>query len=166
VPPYLESITVLMETEIFNITLQKTEKFSESKTFAVTCHKSNTNMSEIYLRKEKSDYYVYIFGKNGEPKSNIPVSVSMQHTKFAQMRADSNLVTDKEGKIKLGHLKNIVSLDANVGSLGIHGDWVINSSKQQMTYPSTIDTIENETIEFPVVFNKISRKQIAFLKIN
>ncbi len=28
VPPYLETITILLETEIFNTTLQKTEKFS------------------------------------------------------------------------------------------------------------------------------------------
>jgi hypothetical protein len=38
--------------------------------------------SDIYLRKEKENYYLYLLGKNGEPKSNIPVKCGFANKKY------------------------------------------------------------------------------------
>jgi len=39
-------------------------------------------MNEIYLRKEKQDYFVYILGKNGEAKANVSIDFNLGNSKY------------------------------------------------------------------------------------
>ena len=57
-------------------------------------------------------------------------------------------------------------MEAKVSKLDLTGKWNLNWGKQQLTYPSNIDTIENEPLEFPVVMNKKSRKNVSLLKLS
>ena len=35
-----------------------------------------------------------------------------------------------------------------------------------MTYPQSIDAIDNESLDFPVLFKKISKKNLSFIKFD
>lgn len=76
-------------------------------------------MSDIYLRKENGDYYLYLLGKNGEPKKNVNVTIKMVHRKLGLKENTTNITTDKNGKIKLGHLKKVVAIDVSVSLFSI-----------------------------------------------
>ena len=41
-------------------------------------------MAEIYLRKEGVNHFLYVLGKNGEPKANITVNVQIHNTKYVK----------------------------------------------------------------------------------
>ena len=63
-------------------------------------------MCELYLKKIKDDYFVYLLGKNGEAKPKVSVNVSCQHKRYPD-RKNAQLVTDSNGRVKLGPLKGI-----------------------------------------------------------
>lgn len=72
-------------------------------------------MSDIYLRKEQGDYYLYLLGKNGEPKKNVNVNIKLIHLQLgSHSDTNTNITTNKNGKIKLGHLNKIAALEINV----------------------------------------------------
>ena len=74
VPPYLGDISVSLECEVFNITQQKNQAFTASKSFPVSTHAHSYNMCEVYMRKEGKDHFVYVLGKNGEPRPDVNLS--------------------------------------------------------------------------------------------
>ena len=92
--------------------------------------KGDTNMNDIFLRKENTDYYIYVLGKNGESKPNAHLSLMFGNMKFInQSQQTIKLLTDKDGKAKLGPLKNIKYVEASATQHNIKGKWIINTTK-------------------------------------
>jgi len=58
---------------VTNITNQKTDKFSANKLFRVKTHKSTPDLCELFLRREKGNYFIYALGKNGEARANVDI---------------------------------------------------------------------------------------------
>ena len=86
-------------------------------------------MNELYLRKENQDYYLYLLGKNGEPQSKVNVSLKVIHLEMFRQSESKiiPLISDKEGKIKLGPLKKVMAISATVNLFNISEKaWVIN----------------------------------------
>lgn len=55
------------------------------------------------MRNKKDGYYVYLLGKNGEPITRTEVIVHIKA--FARINDEiQNLITSKDGSIKLGLL--------------------------------------------------------------
>ena len=77
------------------------------------------------------------------------------------------LITDKDGKVKLGPLKKVMGINATVNLFNISEKfWVINQSRENFTYPLQVDSVENETLEFPVLFGNKTRKNVSLIKKN
>jgi hypothetical protein len=80
-------------------------------------------MCDIFLKKEKNEYFLTVNGKNGEARPDNTLSVQVMHKWFMNPGAtnfnkEHQLTTDKEGKIKLGHLKGVVAIIATAKNLG------------------------------------------------
>ena len=79
-------------------------------------------MCELFMRKENSSYNIYVLGKNGEPRPDVNLNVSIIHKWMGALNGaatDLVLTTDKEGKVKLGHLKKIMAINVNASFLGL-----------------------------------------------
>lgn len=61
----------MLTCEVLNATTKKMESFSESHKFDVISPNSASVdlMAMPYLKKVKADHFVYILGKNGEPRT-------------------------------------------------------------------------------------------------
>lgn len=70
------------------------------------------------------------------------------------------------GRVKLGHLKNIKVLKAMVPAKSIDETWYLAPNSEQLTFPSSLDAVENETIEFPFLSDKVNYKNLSFLRYN
>jgi len=93
-------------------------------------------MSELFLRKEGGEYFIYLLGKNGEPRSNVNIKIKVMHRKFIKFgEVNEVLTTDKEGKVKLGHLKGCLGLNANVSLYNIDNNWMLYMNDEEITYP-------------------------------
>ena len=73
-------------------------------------------------------------------------------------------MTDKDGRIQLGHLKKMMTLSVSVPLFNINQNFMINDSKQAFTYPSSVDIVENETLEFPVLIKKKKRTNVSLIR--
>ena len=71
-------------------------------------------MNELYLRKENGEYSLYLFGKNGEPKPKVSINVYLAHLYMMKESIEKkiNMITDQEGRVKLGSLKKIIMIRA------------------------------------------------------
>mmetsp|Transcript_39519 Transcript_39519/g.37982 ORF Transcript_39519/g.37982 Transcript_39519/m.37982 type:complete len:184 (+) Transcript_39519:2030-2581(+) len=124
-------------------------------------------MCDVYLRKENLDYYLYVLGKNGEAKPNVPLTCNFGSTKYMALgETPVKLQTDSDGKTKLGPLKDIKYLRVASSKFSIKAKFFIHNDKQLLDYSSTIDTIEGEDLEFPVLFDKLKRSNICLLKVS
>lgn len=43
-------------------------------------------MCELFLKKEKNDYSLYVLGKNGEPRPDIKVEATFMHKWYQSMQ--------------------------------------------------------------------------------
>jgi len=82
VPPHLGSITATLTCEVYNITQQTSQPFSESQYFQITHYSSSFNMCELFLKKEKNEYSIFVLGKNGEPRPDVKVEATFMHKWF------------------------------------------------------------------------------------
>lgn len=67
-----------------------------------------------YLRKKNGSYEVTFLGRNGEPAAKKKVNITMKHQRLSQKTA--NLITDKQGTVKLGTLNDVQQIVASADS--------------------------------------------------
>lgn len=80
-------------------------------------------MCDIFLKKEKGEYFLTVNGKNGEVRQDVNLSVQIMHKWFmnrssGNFNREHQLTTDKEGKVKLGYLKGVLAVIAFAKNLG------------------------------------------------
>ena len=124
------------------------------------------------MKKEKLDHYIEVRGKNGEIRSDVSLNVQVIHKWFKDEHREHVLTTDKEGRVKLGQLKGVIAVVARAHTLGgISQQWMINNYDREgagnlMTYPTAVDCIEGDSLEFPVAgLKKKQRKHLSLIKL-
>ena len=78
-------------------------------------------MCDIFLKKENGEYFLSVNGKNGEARPDVNLNVQVMHKWFvsnSNTPKEHQLTTDKEGRIKLGHLKGVLAVFATARNLG------------------------------------------------
>ncbi|CAD8194852.1 unnamed protein product [Paramecium octaurelia] len=66
------------------------------------------------LKFDQNDgYSIYLLGKNGEPTSNAQVQIQFEHSEIDDI-IQEKLITNQQGQIKLGFLKNITKIFSSV----------------------------------------------------
>lgn len=97
-------------------------------------------MYALYLRKENSDYFLYLLGKNGEPKRNANIVVTPLKFRYF-LYADANkkqitLTTNKDGRVKLGKITSKTLVNVNVSQAGISDTIIIDPVSSKFNYRS------------------------------
>lgn len=87
-----------------------------------------------------------------------------KHTPYSSEAQNVKVVTDKDGRVHLGHMKKVMTLNVNVPLFNITQNFMFNDARQAFTYPSAVDVVENETLEFPVIFKKKKRTNISLIR--
>ena len=99
---------------------------------------------------------MYLLGRNGEPQARATVKIVVKHKDIANAE-ERELETDREGKVKLGELKEVsyVAATATVGKNDrIRDSWFIaRQEADQWTQSDDIHIIEGENIELPINFD-------------
>lgn len=73
-------------------------------------------MSMPYLKKVNGQYEVTFLGRNGEPAAKTKINLHFKHRLQGKKPLTHTLITDKQGKIKLGSLTDVSSLIAKVSN--------------------------------------------------
>ncbi|CAI2378280.1 unnamed protein product [Moneuplotes crassus] len=155
VPPNLQSIDISIETEAKNISKGTTEKLTSSHSVTLDTKGGSNTFYDAYLRKFKGSYYYYLLGKNGEPLVDSSVNLSFNHN-LVPNSTSTILNTDKDGKIKLGPLKDItyVSTDFNGPNGSCSNSFNILNYSEKVVLPRTRNILVDERIDFPFICSR------------
>ena len=155
VPPNLQSVDILLETEVTNVSKGNKEKLTSSHNIQMGTNNNTLSFYDSYLRKLKQDYYYYALGKNGEALSDINVSFTFNHNIYTNKSTTVPLNTDDDGKVKLGPLNDIVNVSANFrGPNGnCSANYVIRNTTETVVMPFTMNILEDEEVKLPYVCN-------------
>jgi prolyl oligopeptidase PreP (S9A serine peptidase family) len=162
VPPNLSSITLTMEGGVMNNTTHSMDNWtSPERTFLIQNHRSSHRICEMYLRKVGQDYFVHVLGRNGEAQKNNGVITTCYHKDHQATAKQTSLITDQDGKIGIGPLKDITRVTAKCrnSNLDVEETWtIINQAKDSWTQSTDIHIIKGEDIEIPVNYDQSKPK--------
>ena len=157
-----------MTGKIEKMTSTSSINISSSLKFNIDNYSGSSIFCNQYLRVTKEGYELYILGKNGEPKEGIISTIELRHI-YLNKTITTNLKTNKNGVIKLGKLKGILSLSSipqQKGDINIlKRNWDILTKEYSENYPEEIHFIEGDKLSLPFYKKKINSKEISFVKL-
>ncbi|MEC8928494.1 MAG: hypothetical protein VX705_04700, partial [Verrucomicrobiota bacterium] len=111
VPDRLSKITFTVKARVENLALGKKQSLVDSATFSLNQVDQTLKVDNLHLAHLGDVFAIDILGKNGEPKSDRPVALSVKHRDFNNPRTLS-LKSAANGRIGLGALRDIEWISA------------------------------------------------------
>ena len=167
VPPNLGSMEVIVNVELTNITKGINEKKTSAHSYSLRTYESETCYFENYLRRINGEYYFYLLGKSGEPIANADIdSISLGSIVADEKIYREEFKTDKEGKVKLGKLDEIVYVDisGNKGNKNFSSRYNLPYQNEMFFYPNDIHILEGEDIKLPFPHSMFNSGWLSLIK--
>ncbi|CAG9311253.1 unnamed protein product [Blepharisma stoltei] len=153
VPPRLKFMRIWFSGEVEKSTTKEKTPLNSSYKILVNSNLSNSVMYGAYLRYGPQGYQVELRGRGGEILPRQRIQVSLSHEDWGR-ESKETLMTDENGTIYLGILKNIASLRvlASVNQQDQQFEWILSNFKSKIQYPSILNLCEGDEFGFPVTF--------------
>lgn len=106
-----------------------------NRTISIDAASNNSGVPfSIQLQRTSDNYFIHVFGKNGEVKRDFEVSLRFKHA-FVNRNIEVLLKTDQQGVIELGALKDIQWFDYN-SSCSTYKQWVLRDDAKSTLPPA------------------------------
>lgn len=145
VPARLKSLHVTLSAKIHSLSQNKKIDLSTSETFAFNGLDATEIIACPYLTQSAEGYALDVVGRSGEALADRPVTVVLKHRDFRQP-IEATLKTDSAGRVRLGQLIDVVSLEARVAS-GASRSW--NLIEDRQTLPDSVHGVTGQVLEIP-----------------
>ncbi len=116
VPERLATVQATLSAEVKSMLDGRKIPLSSAWTFKVNEIDRTAHVSDLHLGRTANGWFVEERGKNGEPKPERPVHFLFRHRHYTPQIGVS-LKTDAKGRIELGALGEIASIEARSGDL-------------------------------------------------
>ncbi len=146
IPARLRQIAFELSATVDSISQSKPIPLNVQQQFAVNEIDASDSIRDVHLVKSPDSYALEVRGKTGEPRARQAVSVSLKHRAFRRA-ADATLQTDGEGRIDLGALVDITSLQAGVAGTPARG-WELPTAASSVVH--SIHVPRGQTIFIPL----------------
>jgi hypothetical protein len=173
VPAGLASVSIRLSANVQGLLGGAKTSLSTGERFTLNGMDSTPATDAAHLAREGGAYALHILGKNGEPRVNRPVGLSLKHRDFSDP-VQVTLQTDGTGRVLLGSLKDVLYLSMDSGCEGAGKDtlwWPV-----AMPLHSTVTCIQaraGEAVRIPYMgeaakptreaFSLLSRRGAAYL---
>ncbi|MFM7162531.1 MAG: hypothetical protein ACKO3P_19410 [Planctomycetaceae bacterium] len=165
VPARLASLEFVLRAKVRNLS-QGGEQQTVAASHLVTLNEiERTDSTEdLHLVPVAGGFILELRGKMGEPKGGRPVQVTLRHREFRQPFALS-LKSDKDGRIKLGALRDIAELSASGPQRTTH-NWRLPVDAH--TYGPSLHGRVGEPLSVPFLpgpGQELSRQEVSLLEL-
>ncbi|EAS03079.2 hypothetical protein TTHERM_00444610 (macronuclear) [Tetrahymena thermophila SB210] len=171
-PAKTKQVNIELNTKLDTMNGTEELKLNSTNTIYIDQHTNQLNFASFFLQNV-DQYYILVLGKNGEPIPNFKVSINLQHKYF---NTDNNikLQTNEEGRIGLGKLNNVISLqvasELTKNNLTISKKWNLerNYIRGIESLPHIFQIKEGNNVEIPLLCEQntvIDRNEFILLKI-
>jgi len=163
VPARLATLHIALQAKVKDLSQNKSVDLAAGKTFALNQIDATENMGSMHLAKFGADYVIELLGRTGEAKPDRPVQLALQHRDF-QQPVQTTLKTDRQGRVHLGGLTDIVSVLAT-DSEGNAQNWRL--PLDQHTYRQLVQAKAGTTIALPYLgtSDKPVRSELAIFEV-
>ena len=111
VPDRLSQISFTIKARVENLALGKQQDLTDNATFTLNQIDKTLKLDNVHLARLGDTYALDLLGKNGEPKVDRAVTLTVKHLDFKNSRAIS-LKSGATGRINLGTLRGIEWISA------------------------------------------------------
>ena len=152
VPENLAAVSITLEGSVRSVSEQKDIELSSSAHFSVNGIDAQEDIDALHLGRNGSEQVVFALGKNGEPRADLAISLTIRHRDFTD-RIETTLQTDEAGRIELGDLSGIDELSVRAPS-GVSANWVLEPPRSSL--PVEVHSSEGETLSLATIDGDVS----------
>lgn len=163
VPARLRSLEISLVARVRSLSQNKKLDLSTSRTFRFNNVDSTELIAVPHLARASDGYRIEVLGRTGEPLADRAVTLVLKHRDFVQT-VEVTLKTDPDGRIFLGPLPEITSVEARV-ALGATVTWRLQD--EQQTISPVIHGVVGQVIVLPyaIAGDKPSREEFSLLEM-
>lgn len=108
---------------------------------------------ELFLFRDQEQFKVQLLGKNGEPKPNMNLSVTVISL-LHNGSVTRSLMTNERGYVTLGRLPSVRSISVQTVATpdiqSVSGNWRIDSSRNEVQFPRYLYLRRGEELSLPL----------------
>ena len=146
VPDKLSKLTFTLRAQVDNLAAGNKQNLSDSVSYAINSVDTTLKLENVHLARVGEHYALDVLGKNGEPKPDRAVSMTVKHRDFKSARTFS-LKTDAAGRVHLGTLADIQHINVS-HSDGSGYSWQISRDRDgRIAQPSIIHAAAGDTVQ-------------------
>jgi hypothetical protein len=164
VPPRISQLALKFTAQLKNISRGQEEKFSVQRQFLINQIDKSSIIQDVHLAPSKDGYYLEVLGKTGEPRPQQALRLSLKMLGFKDP-VITDLQSDDTGKIKLGALNDVESIEVAVAG-GSKKNWFLPTNDQ--TYPASIHAASDQPIKIvaPADLTRVERDRISLYSVH
>ncbi|MBI2923365.1 MAG: hypothetical protein HYY18_20095 [Planctomycetes bacterium] len=121
VPENLASISFSFRARVQSLSQSRKVDLSDGSGFQLNGIDAEATIEDLHLARTAAGYVVTHCGKSGEPKAGTALAFSFRHRDITPA-IDVTLQTDAEGRVELGHLRDILEITASTPA-GVTETW-------------------------------------------
>lgn len=145
VPRDLTSISFSLKAKVQSLSTDKKVDVSDSQSFSLNLIDRGKQIEDLHYSSTSDGHILYVLGKNGEPRTDRPVQITLNHKDFRDA-VHASLKTDPNGRIELGMLKDITRIHAAASGLNAKNWNIVRDRHSQL---HTLNGKAGETIRIP-----------------
>lgn len=147
VPENLASISFTLRAKVQNLSTSQKVELSDGTGYTLNGIDADTGIEDIHLARTVDGYVLHHLGKSGEPKSGTALTVRIQHRDITSS-LDFTLQKDANGRVELGHLRDVLSIHVSAPS-GVSEGWTL--PRDRFRNNGTIHVKANEPFRVPLM---------------
>ncbi|MBI5725700.1 MAG: hypothetical protein HZA50_17205 [Planctomycetes bacterium] len=145
VPDRLAGISFTLTGKVQNLSQAKKIDLAAFAQFPLNQIDRSDDVADVHMARIDGKYFLYVLGKTGEGRPDMPVSLSFKHEDFTQP-IHTSLKTDANGRIALGELADISKVSAQLNNEKV-AEWFLSFDMANM--PGRIHGQAGQTLHVP-----------------
>ncbi|TVS20264.1 MAG: hypothetical protein EA424_04860 [Planctomycetaceae bacterium] len=145
VPPRVRRLGLRLEATVPSLSTGEDVSLSATETVEVNQLATTEKLAIPYLTRDGEAYVLEVRGRNGELRGGERVSLRFRH-RDVKPQPTYSLQTDAQGRIQLGPLAEIASLNARMAD-GLERDWTLH--EPAYSYLPSLTGVAGETLRVP-----------------
>jgi hypothetical protein len=141
VPEQLSSLSFAFQAKVKNLSTGKEDTLSAGYSITANEIDRTQQLHALHLLPTQGGHYLLLLDRTGQPQPNRAVDLQLNHRDFTQS-VHTSLRTDDKGRITLGDLKHITTLQVNFP--GFSKTWSLNPTPHAL--PSWLHAKAGESI--------------------
>ncbi|MCA9079854.1 MAG: DUF4200 domain-containing protein [Planctomycetaceae bacterium] len=163
VPARLASLQFVLSAQVPQVVTGGKTALSASHAVTLNSIDTTDKLEMLHLIRSAGSYFVELRGHTGEPLRSRPITLELKHREFKEAMP-AQLKTDEQGRVALGTLDGIQSLQAR-GPQDVVSSWRL--PENQYTYSQTLHGRVGEELVLPYLGTQaaVSRDEFALLEL-